>query len=304
MQARTAQEERRFYDGGRPATEGVAEEVPRPDHPPLVVLSRSHDLPVDRFRMDRRIGYHDRRLGRILVPADPERFTTDLTSVPTVFTWLVPKDGAHLPAALLHDGLAHGAAEGPSYLSLEGHTIDAVEADRVFRDAMADTGTGCVRRWLMWTAVTIATLFLGRGTGLARPVLWWHRTAIAGTVLVVVLLGVAATVDLLDLDWPVPGVPWMPEGGFARELAQGLAGALVVPFLLGITWGRFWVAGVITGISLAVLLHVTVAVVAVTLVYRAAELVVARAPRAGLALAAVVLVAAGVLFVAALASAT
>lgn len=297
---RVEQQERRFFDGGRPATGDAPAEPPHPEQPPRIVLSRAHDLPVDRFRMDRRLGYRDRELGDILVPADPESFVTDLTSVPTVFTWLVPKDGAHLPAALLHDGLSYSACDVPSYVSVEGHRIDAVEADRVFRDAMADTGTGCVRRWLMWTAVTMATLFTGRGTALPRAVLWWHRGAVAGTVLVVVLLGLAATVDLLDLDWPVPGVPWMPEADLGQELAQGLAGAVVVPFLLAASWGRFWVAGVITGLALALLLHVTIAVVAVTLVYRAAEILVGRAPRVSLGLAAVVLTCAGVLFLAAL----
>ena len=47
----------------------------------------------------------------------PGGLPTDLTSVPWLFTWLVPKTGAHLPAALLHDGLVGDHDDPPSYLS-------------------------------------------------------------------------------------------------------------------------------------------------------------------------------------------
>ncbi len=61
----------------------------------------------------------------------------------------MPRTGAHLPAALVHDALVGQRDDGAaSYVSTQGHVVDRVEADRVFRDAMADTGTGVVRRWL------------------------------------------------------------------------------------------------------------------------------------------------------------
>ena len=290
----------RFYDGGIPAHGGLPAVPANPDLPPRIVLARSADLTGARFRMERRIGYRDRELGDILVPAGLGSFATDLASVPALFTWLVPKDGAHLSAALLHDGLSYSPAEEPSYVSLEGHDIDAVAANRVFRDAMADTGTGTVRRWLMWAAVTTATLAKGQGVAMSRPALWRYRAAAAATVLVVVLLGVMATLDLLDADTWVPQVPWMPEGGFVLELVRGLAGALVVPFVLAATWGRFWVAGVIVGISLAVLLHATVALVAITAAYQVVERLTQRLPVVAVAGAAVILTGALVVFVTAL----
>ena len=37
--------------------------------------------------------------------------------------------------------------------------VDREEADRILRDAMASLGTPVVRRWLMWTAVILATAF-------------------------------------------------------------------------------------------------------------------------------------------------
>ena len=81
----------------------------------------------------------------------------------------MPKTGAHLPAALVHDALVAGGGE-PSYDSTEGHVIDRVQADRVFRDAMADTGTGVVRRWIVWSAVTAATIFVRGGLPSRRVV--------------------------------------------------------------------------------------------------------------------------------------
>ena len=104
----------------------------------------------------------------------------------------MPKTGAHLPAALVHDALVAGGGE-PSYDSTEGHTIDRVEADRVFRDAMADTGTGVVRRWIVWTAVTAATIFvpggLPRSPGWSPAVRWAHRVGAGTSIAAILYLG-------------------------------------------------------------------------------------------------------------------
>ena len=152
--SRDTREPGRFFDGGE------AGEPPGHDAPLRIVLQRHLDDGVESFTLGRAVGYDDRRLGRLLVPSDT-RFRTDLTSVPWLFTWLVPRTGRHLPAALLHDGLVGGADEPPSYVSEEGHVVARDEADRVFRDAMGDLGTGVVRRWLVWAAVTVATIYVG-----------------------------------------------------------------------------------------------------------------------------------------------
>lgn len=288
---------RRFYDGGTTDT------PPDASQPPTIVLERTLQMAVEEFWMPRRIGYRDRHVGDLLVPADPERFVTDLTSVPSVFGWLVPRTGRHLPAALLHDGLVSGPGQPPAYLSAEGADIDRVEANRIFRDAMADTGTGVVRRWLMWSAVTTATCISGDGTGWPAAERWRRRLVALGTVLAVAVLGVLATLDLLDVRVVgVPGVPWMGDSSWWVELLTGAAGAVVVPFVLGLLWGRLWVAGVVLGISLALLLHVTAAVALLTLLYQGLERFVGRRPRLALAVAAVLLAAAVAVFVGALAS--
>ena len=99
-----AVEPRRFYDGGTLPTAAGPGEPPDPGSDPRIVLERHSEEGVETFALERRLAYRDRHLGELLVPADAG-FRTDLTSVPALFTWLVPKTGAHLPAALLHDAL-------------------------------------------------------------------------------------------------------------------------------------------------------------------------------------------------------
>jgi len=265
---------RRFYDGG------TADTPPVPERPPLIVLSRELGEDIREFRMTRRIAYQDRFLGELLVPANLHAFETDLTSVPAVFAWLVPKTGAHLPATLLHDGLVYSPGQPPSYISTDGHDIDRAEANRVFRDAMADTGTGVVRRWLMWSAVTAATMIHGRGTHWSSWRKLHYRIAALGTIAAIALLGIAATADLFDVRPPwIPPVPWMGEQGTVAELVAGGSAAVTLPFLLALTWGRFWKAGAILGISLALLLHVSIAIVGLTLLYQVLERIATRWPR-------------------------
>ena len=289
------QQTRRFYDGGVPPG------APDPDRDPRIVLDRSSEHGVEEFALERRIAYDDRHLGELLVPADPATFRTDLTSVPALFTWLVPKTGAHLPAALLHDGLVFPPGTPPTYVSTAGHDVDRAEADRVFRDAMADTGTGPVRRWLVWAAVTSATMLSG-STRWSRALLWRYRLAGVLTVAAIAYLGACATADLFDKGAPgLVELPWMGDRAWPLELAGGLTGAVVVPFVLGLTWGRFRAAGVIVGIGLAVLLHVTVALAVLTGLYQLVERAVAWRPAlVGAAALAGVLVSAGLVITLAL----
>ena len=73
--------------------------------------------------------------------------------------------------------------------------------------------------------------------------------------------------------------------------------SLVIPLVLAQAWGRFRIAGMIAGTALALLLHVTLAVIGLTLLYRGFEWLCARAPRGAMVLAAVLAVAAAVVFV-------
>lgn len=286
-----------FYDGGVPASGDQLEIEPDRDADMIILLDRflEPDTRREAFRLRRRIAYEDRRLGQILVPSDLEVFATDLTSVPGVLTWLVPRTGEHLPAALLHDGLVLGKDLVKTYDA--AHDVDRVEADRVFRDAMADTGTGVVRRWLVWAAVTTATMLLGRQTPWSTARKWHYRLAAGLTIVTVLVLGVWATLDLVDRTG-AQSLPWMGERPWLEELVGGLSGAIVIPLVLGVLWGQFRKAGVIVGPLLAVLLPVTLVVGTVAAAYALIEQVARRSPMAAAVLGLLVVATATALFVA------
>jgi hypothetical protein len=209
-----------------------------------------------RFRLLRRLGYRDpEHAEAFIVPADVGTFRTDLASIPWFFAWLVPGLGTHLPAVLVHDALVVRRGEGKTH---EGPDVDREEADRILRDAMASLGTPLVRRWLMWTAVILATAL---STLLPR---WRWAPLVVGHLLVIGGLGVVATLDLLDV---VDVLPWMGDRAWGVELAGGAAVALALPVALSLLWGRLWKAGAIAGVALALLLHVTAMVAVVYGVY-------------------------------------
>lgn len=206
------------------------------------------------FTLLRPFGYRDDAYEEpFVVPAHLETFETDFASVPELFTWLVPRSGDFLPAAVLHDALV----SPDRYL---GPQVPRHEADRIFRTAMICLGTGRVRAWLMWAAATLGTLWWSRS-----PV--W-RTALVGLLAAVSLIGAVATLDLVDV---VDVLPWMGERPWPAELALGALFAVVVPPVLALTWGRYWQAGAIVGVALALLLHVTTVLLVLYAAYLAAE---------------------------------
>ncbi len=306
LPAVVSKERSRFYDGGDPGdANGVGAEPADPSIGVKVILDRklmpeNGGRVSEVFLLRRRIAYDDRHCGEIIVPPRYESFPTDLTSVPALFTWLVPKTGAHLPAALIHDGLVWDPAkESQTYISTEGKVIDRVEADRIFRDGMADTGTTLLRRWLVWTAVTLATMWSREGTSEHTSVRTYYRWIMLATLIAIGLLGYAATADLFDRSdqwWLTRDLPWLGEGSFVWELMTGVAGAVVIPVAMGFLWGKFRRAGWIAGIAAGVLFHVTIALLAVTGLYVALEWMTGKLSAAWLGLVAVALVAAAVVF--------
>jgi len=198
-------------------------------------------------------------------PVDLEHFRTDMASVPSMFGWLVPRSGVFLPAAVLHDALtAYGDESGPGAPAgdYRGPQVDRVEADRLFRMAMGDLGTGRIRKWLMWAAVTLPTMWVAPRHRL------WLRTVLVATLGIITVLGLLATADLVDL-WN--GLPWMGARPWWQELLGGAAGAVVVPALLALLWGRHRLAGLIAGWALAFLVHVTLAIIVIHTGYLIAE---------------------------------
>lgn len=209
------------------------------------------------FTLLRQIGYDsDQHDESFTVPADLRAFQTDFASVPEIVTWLVPRSGLFLPAAVLHDALI----DPEQYI---GPQISRMEADRIFRSATIDLGTGKVRAWLMWSAVTVSTMWEAPQVR--------KKVALIATIGIVVALGIVATLDLFDV-WNV--LPWMGDRSTAAELSWGAAFAVIVPTVLAASWGRVWPAGVIIGVSLALLLHVTAVLAVLYAAYLAVERIV------------------------------
>lgn len=125
-------------------------------------------------------------------------FTTDLASVPRSLTWLFPRYGTYTKAAVVHDFLcqsfgrpADAATAGPALLPLE----DRSDADELFRALMEQLGVAWLRRFLMWTAVSWATLFTCLTVGReSRKV----QRGLGIAVLAVAVLGLGA---LLVTQW-------------------------------------------------------------------------------------------------------
>lgn len=109
---------------------------------------------------------------------------TDLTSVPFFLQWLVRSYGKHTNAALVHD----------VYWDDRASQATLRKANTVFRHAMWESDVPWVRRWFMWSAVTLAMLaktWFGR-----MQVLLW---TIALVIAFAALLG----------SWGVV-LPWLP----------------------------------------------------------------------------------------------
>ncbi len=308
-----------FGNGSWPG--GAAPNWPWPVESPKVLLRRLEiltrrrlgpDRPAEQFELELPITYEDDSRGSnlvrtITVPNPAVPFTTDLTSVPKLLTWLVPKSGRHLPAALIHDGLVGSGT--PTYVTSDDSTVDRIDADQVFRNAMQDTGVGLIRRWLVWAAVANASLCSGARPAWAAWKKWWFRGVALLSVGLVAYLGLAATLDVVNaaslpkglgwlLGWPLMGdLPWIDDdAAFWKATGQGLAAAIVFPLGLACLWGRYYRAGAVAGVALATLIHATVVVVAVAGIYQGAEWVAHRR-RARVVVGAVVLVAAATVFV-------
>lgn len=283
-QAQTV-EPRRFFDGGTDST------PPAAGLDPIYQLTRHITGRSEGFQLSRRIAYvrrsqHTQPSVTLLVPNDLATWRTDFASIPAYLSWLVPRSGDHLPAAIVHDALLEGqysylhhddryppGTNGPDLPPMPRFPRD--EADLIMKEAMGDLGTGVARRWLIWTAVTLATL-AKRKSGDHWGWRLYYFLVLVATTLGIVALGFCATANVMEAAgvevWPwIPTLPWMQSADWRALIVHGLAGAVTVPVLASVFWGRFWQAGVIGGIALAALLHVTVVVAILTAVYEGLE---------------------------------
>lgn len=166
---------------------------------------------------------------------------TDLASVPSFLTWLVPRYGRHTLPALLHD-----------HLVVPGMDPDVREqADTILRDAMGSTKVPLVRRWSMWAAVSLATRWQRSWRSKLLVVAW---IALYGTV------GINVFLKLLR-GHPLPAI----SSGTVIVIV------LASPLVLSLIWGGRYRVGLITAYSVLVLLAPLIVVGITLLLYWIAE---------------------------------
>ncbi len=240
-----------------------------------IVLERFERDGKEVFRLREPIGYWDSHIGGIVVPHNMAQFATDLISVPQLLTWLVPRTGTPLAAALIHDGLIPDPQESQTYIARE--PISWVTADRIFRDSMRDLGATLVTRWLLWAAVAAAskvrkstnpqtTQDAADSTALTRRLWGWF--VVLSTVITVAVLGTIATLEIADCITIVPGMAGQTK---PVELTVGFAAAIATPSLLSVLWGSQWRAGIIAGVAMSLLLHIMAALVVVFGLFKTAD---------------------------------
>lgn len=114
----------------------------------LLILGtfRGEHLYDDEWRLTHPLTYSWRleREGRAVVRYEvivPAGFQTDRSSIPRIFRSIIPRDGPHNLASILHDYL------------YETRMVSRKYADDLFFSFMTYCGTGNLRRWIMWGVV-------------------------------------------------------------------------------------------------------------------------------------------------------
>jgi hypothetical protein len=255
----------------------------------VYVLERARDEQgrdkAGRYLLLRQVAYVSKDGRRWTVPAEQgQRFETDLASVPSLAAWLVPRDGSHTPAALIHDAMVLGDDEIPCYDPADP-VVAREEADRLFREGMQHLGVRFLRRWLMWTAVSIPT-FAGRHGH------YWVRRLMLAPLVVFAVIGLFGVPDVVDLPGAVTVPDWVPGAGgreigwqlygvtespsFLAELGRFLAIAGIGSALYALVWfGSRWRFGLVAGLGLSSLTFAMAVPFVAFALYRALEEVIA-----------------------------
>lgn len=125
--------------------------------------------------------------------------STDLASVPPWLWWFIASHGKHTRPALLHDHL------------IDLPDVPDKRADFLFRVALEESDVHFLRRWLMWTAVSLASLARRPGGWALVTVFGLHLLTLFVSAIFVWLAGEAAW-------WTLP--PALAAAGFAWGLRR------------------------------------------------------------------------------------
>jgi hypothetical protein len=181
----------------------------------------------------------------IIVPKDESFRRTDLASVPGFLLWLVPRYGVHTLAALVHDQLVDDPPTG-----------GRVEADTIFRDALGELKVPWIRRWIMWAAVSLGTIWDARLLGKLRVVVWGLAALVA-----TMMFWQHTLASIIDLD---PWSSWFIFG-------HGRWWDLAIVAALGLAFVPRIGLGLLAGATLIFIFVPTVAVLVIFGLYLALE---------------------------------
>jgi len=204
------------------------------------------------------------------IPDDlTHEFETDLASIPSLAGWLVPKDGRHTPAALVHDAMILSPGETHCYL---GRKVDAEEADKIFRLGMQFLGVKFWRRWMIWAAVSILTLLRSAADPPLGRLL--NRVRLGVGLVAFSVMGLFLLPDVLDFPeltnypflpssipllrniarWePVKLLWFIEEGSFLEQLARFATVVGAATAIYTVAWGRRWRFGLFAGVTLSLI---------------------------------------------------
>lgn len=238
---------------------------------PAVYSLRSTDR-VGCYTLAERFRYSDpvRPEWRFIVPRDMDKFSTDFATIPRLLTWLVPKDGTHTPAALLHDALVARSRPPFDYdRDPPGSAVSREEADNIFRHALRHLGVSFARSWMMWGAVSLNSLTK------ARYRAYWITLAVVALV-VFGYGGVVQTLDLFDVslgDYR-PQVDWMANRPWYDELGRAIAATAIGGAVSCLFWGKRWQVGLVAVAALPILGLPLIICACAYLLYKALELAI------------------------------
>jgi len=217
------------------------------------------------FSLEQQFQYRDPDRGTFTVPKAGVDWRTNLASVPAPAAWLVPKDGTHTPAALVHDALVLRPGEPKAH---EGPDVTREEADLIFREAMQHLSVPFLRRWMMWAAVMLATLCTpGEGRRFWR----WRLTIVPITIALLVL-GFVSVLDVFDV--PPVELPWMGDAGVWEEIAGGFAVAVGALVATVVVFASRWQVGLVAGLVLIPFAFPLVVSAVAYAIYQALEVIV------------------------------
>lgn len=215
------------------------------------------------YRVMRQFEYVDKLGYWYRVPKDVASNSTDFASIPFFLTWLVPKDGTHTPAAVLHDALI-GGKKDVHYETSALETVPDRHADYLFREAMQQTGVAWLRRWIMWAAVALRSLTVrirkNETTGEETESKRWGRILVIGLVTGVwAVISAIMALDVPDVIRTDRDLPWLDGRPLLSEVLNAVGMVAVGTAVLAVVFGitvrstRGISAGALAGVAVGFL---------------------------------------------------